>query len=192
MSYSKIPAWCVQRVTSLVFISLIILLYVAIWHDCPQALHHGKASLKLPTAGEKVDDNIPLTNAQLLFICYTLVAHFLGLTFPMRLVFATRSITKKLKNELRQSPITSNVFSNLPETPSKLLESGYGHEGYESSSSSYTDESRTQVDDNDDLILHTIIIPNYKEDIETLRETLEVLACHPQASSTYEVSTLGD
>ncbi|KAH8683206.1 glycosyl transferase family group 2-domain-containing protein [Tricladium varicosporioides] len=187
MSYSKIPAWCVQRVTSLVFLSLIVLLYVAIWHDRPQAQHHGKAPLKLPKAGEKVDDSIPLTNAQLLFICYTLAAHFLGLTFPMRLVYATRSITKKLKNELRQLPITSNVLSNLPETPSKFLESSYGHEGYESSSSSYTDESRTQVDENDDLILHTIIIPNYKEDIETLRETLEVLACHPQACSVYEI-----
>ena len=36
-------------------------------------------------------------------------------------------------------------------------------------------------------LVHAIILPNYKEDLDTLRETLDVLACHPQASSSYEV-----
>lgn len=39
----------------------------------------------------------------------------------------------------------------------------------------------------DESIGHAIIIPNYEEDINTLRETLKVLACHLQASSSYEV-----
>ncbi|RDW92830.1 glycosyltransferase family 2 protein [Aspergillus mulundensis] len=36
-------------------------------------------------------------------------------------------------------------------------------------------------------VTHAIIIPNYKEDIGTLRETLNVLASHPRARSRYEV-----
>jgi hypothetical protein len=40
----------------------------------------------------------------------------------------------------------------------------------------------------EDEIVHAIILPNYKEDIETLKQTLAVLASHDQASCQYEVS----
>lgn len=36
-------------------------------------------------------------------------------------------------------------------------------------------------------IRHIILLPNYKEDIQTLRQTLAVLASHYQARSCYEV-----
>jgi len=39
-----------------------------------------------------------------------------------------------------------------------------------------------------DNVVHAIIIPNYKEEIDTLRETLDVLASHPQARYSYDVS----
>ena len=39
-------------------------------------------------------------------------------------------------------------------------------------------------------LLHIIIIPTYKEDIETLRSTLSVLATHPQARWSYHVRSL--
>jgi hypothetical protein len=39
-----------------------------------------------------------------------------------------------------------------------------------------------------DRVVHAIIIPNYKEEMDTLRETLDVLASHPQARETYDVS----
>lgn len=38
-----------------------------------------------------------------------------------------------------------------------------------------------------DRIKHLIILPNYKETPETLRETLSVLASHPSAHSAYRV-----
>ncbi|KAG5754456.1 hypothetical protein H9Q70_002907 [Fusarium xylarioides] len=38
-----------------------------------------------------------------------------------------------------------------------------------------------------DNVVHVIIIPNYKEDVDTLRETLDVLASHPQAHYSYDV-----
>jgi hypothetical protein len=50
--------------------------------------------------------------------------------------------------------------------------------------SSFTTDSECE----DDLLVHAIILPNYKEEMETLRETLEVLASHQLARFSYEVS----
>lgn len=41
-----------------------------------------------------------------------------------------------------------------------------------------------------DQIRHVIIIPNYKEEMETLLETLDVLASHELAKNTYKVRLL--
>ena len=51
-------------------------------------------------------------------------------------------------------------------------------------------ESVTDVEYDQDKVIHAIIIPNYKEDVDGLRETLDVLASHPQARSSYDVSSL--
>lgn len=37
-------------------------------------------------------------------------------------------------------------------------------------------------------VIHAIVIPNYKEEVDSLRETLDVLASHPQARNSYDVS----
>lgn len=37
-------------------------------------------------------------------------------------------------------------------------------------------------------VIHAIILPSYKEDIDTMRETLSVLASHVLAKPTYDVS----
>jgi hypothetical protein len=39
----------------------------------------------------------------------------------------------------------------------------------------------------EDRVVHAIILPNYMEDLGTLRETLDVLASHRRARSQYEV-----
>ena len=38
-----------------------------------------------------------------------------------------------------------------------------------------------------DSVVHAIILPSYKEDLDTLRETLSVLASHVLAKSSYDV-----
>lgn len=50
-------------------------------------------------------------------------------------------------------------------------------------------DSITEVDFDQDKVVHAIIIPNYKEDVDGLRETLGVLASHPQARVSYDVSS---
>lgn len=42
------------------------------------------------------------------------------------------------------------------------------------------------------MVVHAILLPNYKEDIDTLRETLEVLASHAQARTSYDVRMMFD
>ena len=37
-------------------------------------------------------------------------------------------------------------------------------------------------------VVHAVILPSYKEDMDTLRETLSVLASHTLAKSSYDVS----
>jgi hypothetical protein len=49
-------------------------------------------------------------------------------------------------------------------------------------------ESVTDVEFDQDKVIHAIIVPNYKEDVDGLRETLDVLASHPQARMSYDVS----
>ncbi|KIE01970.1 sphingomyelinase family, partial [Metarhizium majus ARSEF 297] len=39
----------------------------------------------------------------------------------------------------------------------------------------------------EDAVIHAIIIPNYKEEMDTLKETLDVLASHSQARNCYDV-----
>jgi hypothetical protein len=43
------------------------------------------------------------------------------------------------------------------------------------------------LDSLENRIIHAIILPNYMEDIATLRETLDVLASHRKARTQYEV-----
>jgi hypothetical protein len=40
----------------------------------------------------------------------------------------------------------------------------------------------------DGAVVHAIVIPNYKEEMQTLRETLLVLSSHSEAQSSYDVS----
>lgn len=68
---------------------------------------------------------------------------------------------------------------------------------YTAASSVTSEADDTELDlfaDGDDLtqelVIHAIVIPNYKEELDTLRETLEVLASHPRAQSAYDVSLL--
>lgn len=54
----------------------------------------------------------------------------------------------------------------------------------------YTKYSQEVTDNHDlpyDAIRHIIIIPQYKEDLGTMYDTLDVLASHPQALTNYKV-----
>ncbi|KAJ4204550.1 hypothetical protein NW759_014887 [Fusarium solani] len=99
-----------------------------------------------------------------LFALNCLAAHFLIATFYIRLNYATLNVTSRLaalkkKNEAEKS-VDTLPRHGVP-----------NHGAYLTSS---------------DLI-HAIIIPNYKEDIEILHETLDVLASHDGAKGHYDI-----
>ncbi|RDL34969.1 Uncharacterized protein BP5553_06900 [Venustampulla echinocandica] len=184
MSYlARIPLWCTQRVTSLVLVALWVLIYIALWRDRPRPSAPPPPQSKISSwlsKGKKSSDHVVAlepTNAQLVFVCYTLAAHILGLLFPMRLLWATRSITKKLNKIFNQSHATSDVLLNYPNPADAdletKLETGYGYDGYESTSSYSESDSVTEVDEANELILHAIVIPNYKEDVYLAMEAGE-------------------
>ncbi len=48
-------------------------------------------------------------------------------------------------------------------------------------------ENKADSEDDTDLVMHGILIANYKENIEVLIETQDVLASYPQAKHAYDV-----
>jgi len=192
MFYSRIHSWCTQRVSSLGLVAFLCLLCLALWprHLAPSLVDI--SSLPSKIYSKTTRDQVKSTNSQLFLAFYTIAAHVLGLTFPLRLCWSCWTLTKRLKAAASQSPHAARRYLKQHR---KLSEGALYHEGYDSSSSSTSsslsseckDEFTSEKAEDEDLVLHAIILPNYKEDMETLKETLEVLASHPQAKSSYEV-----
>jgi hypothetical protein len=106
-------------------------------------------------------------------------------------------LTRSLKKVARNKQLKDFKSSHQRRLSSTSLSSA---ETLTSSQSSTTSSeagdielgSYTDADVEQEKILHAILIPNYKEDIDGLRETLDVLASHPQSRSTYDVSILSN
>jgi hypothetical protein len=86
MILSRFLSWCIQRVASLGTLAFISLILVAFVWDRPSQ--------------EKYDDGKlrkQITNGQLVYVYYTIFIHILGVLFPIRLCWATRSMIRNLK-----------------------------------------------------------------------------------------------
>ena len=172
MFVSRLLSWCIQRVASLGIIALTCLTLVAFVWDRPSQ--------------EKYDDGKlrkSITNGQLVYVYYTLFIHVLGVLFPLRLCWATKSMIRNLKMVAIQQQ------ASLFRASSKSAKRGEAGDSVDSDSSDSMELSTLKENEWDEKkpLVHAIILPNYKEELDTLRETLDVLACHPQASSSYEV-----
>lgn len=128
--------------------------------------------------GPTTNDPTTLSLAQTIFIVYTILVHLNTLLFTGRLSWALshafRQTSKVLKRRSDQSPSTT------PEPGSPLTDD---------SLATALDMKRVQTwaTELPEEITHAIILPNYNEDIGTLRDTLNVLASHPRARTQYEV-----
>lgn len=135
----------------------------------------------------------------LIFAYYCLLIHFLVALFPLRACWSIWAITKSLKQSAQSRAVQDYKTAGLRRqsssssiTSSETLSSSDSDNVF-STASDFTDsESELFTDGKDNAqsspIIHAIVIPNYKEEMETLRETLDVLASHPQAHSCYDVS----
>lgn len=106
---------------------------------------------------------------------YSLVCHILVILVPLRTCWAmVFFIRRSLKHRNRTHKSESDG------TFSPRIVSAQDTAGTEKATES----------PNTCQVYHVIIIPNYTEDIVSLRETLQVLASHPQACLEYHVSVL--
>lgn len=189
MFYSRLQSWCIQRVANISLIALLCLMFLAFWPSSKRNDDAKDDSLG-PGRGRHRHFRPQITNSQLVLVYYTIFVHVLGLLFPVRLCWAIRSMTTNLKMAQSQAP------TRRPATRIQFRTSE-SESGYEDSISSDCSESEvelstqssftTENEFEDELLVHAIILPNYKEEMDTLRETLEVLASHQLARSSYEV-----
>ena len=191
-------AWCVRCVPGLSILCLLSLVLCALgdprrwlgwtgeryrggrgngYHGGP-AQHHEPADF--------------LTSTQLFFVFYTVLVHLLALGFPLRLCWAVWQLNREIKSVVaqygssyRQSGIRSLTRTvGSPGASLSHIETSRADSSSRSSSSSGETRIRS---DSLGMVVHAILLPNYKEDIDTLRETLEVLASHAQARISYDV-----
>lgn len=133
-----------------------------------------------------------------LFAWYSLLIHILVFAFPMRSCYAifdiTRSLTKAARGRsLRDFKLShrrrgSSTSLSSSETLTSSKEDSLPSSTTSSEIGDIEPEFYTDGDAESDRIVHAIVIPNYKEEVDSLRETLDVLASHPQARDSYDVS----
>lgn len=128
-----------------------------------------------------------------IFAYYCLLIHVLVAIFPVRSCWAMWDITRTLKQAAHSKALQSLKFAHRRRGSSTSLSSSEtltsSHASSTSSEAGDLDaELYTDGDAEPDRVVHAIVIPNYKEELDTLRETLEVLGCHPQARNSYDVS----
>ena len=185
-------SWCSRRVGGL---SLLALVSLCSWvllneikstrHDAPQ--HKGAVNyhFKHQQRPSKVEAVLVLT-----FAYYSLFIHILVTIFPFRACWGIWDVTRGLKR------VTGSKKPRSFKTERKLSSSSFSsaetlNPGSSSTSSDAEDfEAGYYADIESDQLgpIHAVLIPNYKEDFDVLRETLDVLASHPRARCQYDVS----
>ncbi|KAM3513088.1 hypothetical protein MY11210_003290 [Beauveria gryllotalpidicola] len=187
-------AWLSRRVGGLSLISLLILTYWVLSHE-----YNAARRLLKPGSAATAPTSQPSYGAgvwSFVFAYYSLFIHFLVFIAPLRACKAIWDITASLRKDARLHAIRDYKM-HRPRCESQASISS--SETLDTERSSISTSSVEQMSDIDpsfisesekptaDSVIHAIIIPNYKEEIDTLRESLQVLACHPHAAMTYDV-----
>lgn len=134
----------------------------------------------------------------LIFAYYCLTIHILVSSFPLRSMWSIFDISRCLERTARSKSLRDYKLSHRRRgsftslSSSETLTSSKELPSSSSTASSEAGDTETEfVPDPEtgiDRVIHAIIIPNYKEEMDTLRETLDVMASHPLARDTYDVS----
>jgi hypothetical protein len=171
--------WLSRCIPGLSAIGLITLLLFA-FRDSEQPTYFAQED-----GNFAVERSLPvqkLKRSQKIFILYSLLLHIDTLYLATRLCFSILVVKRKMRSTfLRRNDLPSGFYSEgiLHQTDAQELESR----------SPKSDARQLRL--NEPImseVIHAIIIPNYSEDIDTLRLTLSVLAAHPRAKTQYEVS----
>ncbi|KAF9891472.1 hypothetical protein FE257_003938 [Aspergillus nanangensis] len=120
-----------------------------------------------------------LTVMQHVFIIYTVLIHLNMLGFTTRLAWALFRAPLETTRALNRRSVSKmdGEYLDSPTCPSASLPDP----------STFKTDALKGDDGPEPEVIHAIILPNYSEDIDTLRTTLSVLANHPRARFYYEV-----
>lgn len=129
-----------------------------------------------------------ITYSQLIFAAYNVFIHFLSLLFPLRLCWSLWQITGQVQ-DINSQHTTSLDNQVTDDTKTRTVGSvGGSLSPIDTSGNEHRDDWPESSKGNSGMIYHAILIPIYKEEIDTLRDTLDVLASHAQARTSYDVS----
>jgi hypothetical protein len=194
-------AWCTRRAGGL---SLIFLLFLCYWvlsseidsSDTRSYRERFNSKLYAKTGRHFKNPDGDIHNAgnwTVFLAYYSILIHACLLMFPLRACWAVADLTRSLRKVARNKALNNFKFSHQRRLSSTSLSSAdtLTSQASSSTSSEAGDVEMSFYADADaemDKIIHAILIPNYKEELDGLRETLDVLASHPQARSSYDVS----
>ncbi|CAK7208213.1 hypothetical protein SBRCBS47491_000015 [Sporothrix bragantina] len=132
----------------------------------------------------------------IIFSWYCLLIHVLVFSFPLRACWSIWDITTELRKTAQNKVVkefklghrrrssSTSLSSSETLTSSRATSSASSEAGDVDTESSAGSDTTVSTQDQ---VVHAIIIPNYKEEVDSLRETLDVLASHPHARGSYDV-----
>jgi len=192
MGFRAWAARCIPgfSILALSFLILLALTDVPQWY---QACSEPDASWRAAFAskGTKLALLDTTTPPEYVFAAYNLLIHILALLAPLRFCWSlwqitgqVRQVDARYRSGGRANSCRPGAWrrASSPATSTNLEES--------TNSGDDCQEKRGEGDGSLGRLRNTILLPSYKEEIENLRETLDVLASHHQAKSTYDVSVL--
>jgi len=179
---------CIPGISIIVWV---ILAYLALGDRIPTWWSSTPRS-KGPTHGVKhlYGDLNHLTVYQILYVIYSVSTHLLGcIGFPLRLIWAVWHMTGEIKSANFEAA-EGRLYAESEYSDDKSSQHSLSVKGTSDGPLSRASSPRIPGYPEGPLepVIHAIILPSYKEDIDTMRETLSVLASHVLAKPTYDVS----
>ncbi|CAK7219613.1 hypothetical protein SCUCBS95973_003874 [Sporothrix curviconia] len=191
--------WCARRSGGLAMIWLGVLSYWVISRESATAKYNNSApesydSLSAPRISPRGAGNWTV-----IFSWYCLFVHVLVFSLPLRACWSIWDITTSLRKTTQNKVVkvakefklghrrrsSSTSLSSSETLTSSRATSSASSEAGDGDGESAADSDTTVG--TQDQVIHAIIIPNYKEEVDSLRETLDVLASHPHARGSYDV-----
>lgn len=191
--------WCSRRVGALSMMALIALCYWVISKERRDAQPNYATTNRPHLLGTKSGAGIWAP----VLAYYSLLIHALVFLFPARACWSLWTITRSLRRAVqskaiedykkcrfrRRVSLTSVSSQDTLTTGTLTVESNTCSPVISDASDSELDNYTEDTEISEDPLIHAIVVPNYKEEVDTLRETLDVLASHSQARTTYHVSS---
>ncbi|KID77350.1 uncharacterized protein G6M90_00g098280 [Metarhizium brunneum] len=195
--------WCSRRAGALSMLVLIALCYWVVSREAQEEWQSDEFSRENEQAAFK-----PIVTPQhgagiwtVVFSYYCLFIHGLVFVFPVRACWSVWTMTQSLKKAAQSKAIEdykrtmvrrrvslTSVSSSATLTSETLATESNACSSMFSETSDHELENYTDATEYmEDAVIHAIIIPNYKEEMDTLKETLDVLASHSQARNCYDV-----